>query len=249
MMPEKGFNYQSVTGDYQEKAIKEGPRLQRFWHRGKLVVWDEVIAAKVQEDNQKPIMEIGCGAGLLLQHLYTWPALSVGLDINLQSLIYVKNRISNTGRKNLFLPIASYGEFLPFPINYFGGIIICEVLEHSAFPQKMIQEVFRVLRPGGWCYVTTPNYHSIWPFVEKIVDLTGKAPKMEGEQHISKFNRDKLISLMKDWQVEEFFSFYHLSPFLSFFSEQWGISELKWECQKRTHSGMLLACFVRKTEP
>jgi hypothetical protein len=36
--------------------------------------------------------------------------------------------------------------------------------------------------------VTTPNYRSLWPVMERAVDMMNMAPKMAGEQHISRFH-------------------------------------------------------------
>ena len=55
---------------------------------------------------------------------------------------------------------------------------------------------------GGRLLVTTPNYHSLWPVMEWIVDRSNKAPQMAGEQHISKFNPASLRRLLAEFQQE-----------------------------------------------
>ena len=245
-MPDPTFDYQSVAGDYQFRAMREGPRLQRFWHVGKLLVWDELIAPQIRDDPPTPIIEVGCGAGLLLQHLAQQPGLKVGADINLQALTFLSKRFVEIGRPDQFFGVESFGERLPFNEGVFGGVILSEVVEHISQPQFMICEVNRVLMPGGWCYLTTPNYHSFWPYLERIVDRFGSAPHLAGEQHISPFNRQKLINLLDGWQIEIVTSFYRFSPFFSMISEEWGKRELLRECQRNLQSGMLLACLARK---
>ncbi|MDY0044901.1 MAG: class I SAM-dependent methyltransferase [Syntrophales bacterium] len=51
-------------------------------------------------------------------------------------------------------------------------IVICnQVYEHVADPQYLIQEIKRVLKPGGYCYFAGPNLffpiepHVFWPFI------------------------------------------------------------------------------------
>ncbi len=245
-MSESHFDYQAVAGDYQYHAMLAGPPLQRFWHAGKLLVWDELIAPCVQNEPQFPLMEVGCGAGLLLQHLVKQPVLKVGTDINFQALQFLHQRFIEIGNQQQFLAVMSKAEQLSFRDSYFGGVILSEVVEHLSQPEVLLNEVYRILRPGGWCYLTTPNYRSFWPILEKVVDKLGLAPHMAGEQHISLFDQKKLINLLKDWHLEIITSFYRLSPLFSMVSVEWGKKVLKHECQSNLKSGMLLACLARK---
>ena len=46
----------------------------------------------------------------------------------------------------------------PYEDETFDGILFCEVLEHLATdPMAALMEMHRVLKPGGWLVVTTPN--------------------------------------------------------------------------------------------
>lgn len=45
---------------------------------------------------------------------------------------------------------------LEFDDNTFGGIICYHVLEHIPDDQRAIEEVFRVLKPGGWAILQSP---------------------------------------------------------------------------------------------
>lgn len=46
--------------------------------------------------------------------------------------------------------------------NRFGLVIATEVLEHCYNPQKVVNEIYRVLKPGGICFISVPfmyHYH------------------------------------------------------------------------------------------
>ncbi|NQT30395.1 MAG: class I SAM-dependent methyltransferase [Candidatus Saganbacteria bacterium] len=48
-------------------------------------------------------------------------------------------------------------ENIPKPDNTYDAIICNQVLEHVKRPQKVVSEMFRVLRPGGKLFLTTPQ--------------------------------------------------------------------------------------------
>lgn len=48
-------------------------------------------------------------------------------------------------------------EKIPKPKNYYDVIINTQVLEHIEFPQKAINEFYRILRPGGKLFLTAPQ--------------------------------------------------------------------------------------------
>lgn len=191
-------------------------------------------------------MEIGCGAGLLIQHLASSPQLKLGLDINFHALTFLKKRFEEMQKADLSFPVCSAGERLPFKENSFGGLILSEVLEHLHEPQIILNEAFRVLEPGGWCYLTTPNYRSFWPWMERILDTFRLTPPIAGAQHVSLFSIQTLRDQVKGWRVEMITSFYSASPFYAVFSEKCAMRALSRECQSDSQRGMLIACLLRK---
>lgn len=54
------------------------------------------------------------------------------------------------------------GEDIPFPDNTFDFVISLAVLEHVQNVASVVEETYRVLRPGGWAYFEVPN--NLYPF-------------------------------------------------------------------------------------
>lgn len=48
---------------------------------------------------------------------------------------------------------------MPMPDDFFDAIICTQVLEHIKTPHKAIDEIFRVLKPGGRLLLTTPFFY------------------------------------------------------------------------------------------
>ena len=52
------------------------------------------------------------------------------------------------------------GAPLPYPDARFDGLVSMDVIEHVPDPAAWVAETFRVVRPGGLVFLTTPNYAS-----------------------------------------------------------------------------------------
>lgn len=82
------------------------------------------------------------------------------------------------------------------PTDYFDIVICTEVLEHTLNPFSAVDELFRVLKPGGSCYVTTPfdlRIHGplpdCWRFTEHGLRELFKKFKTKEIQSIENDNR------------------------------------------------------------
>lgn len=98
-------------------------------------------------------LDAGCGAGLVLRHL---PPGSVGLDVNSRNIHRAK--IHAPEAKLILGDI----EKMPFASQSFTTIICTDVLEHLPLPQKALEEIFRVLAPGGILIGSVPAQNPIW---------------------------------------------------------------------------------------
>ena len=244
------FDYHSVAGDYQYRAMQSGHPMQRFWHRGKLLMIDQLIRPQLRSGSR--LLEIGCGAGNLLLQATVAGSYPVALDLSMQALTFVRSRLeeaqSAPEAPNGFACTQGIGELLPFRDNLFECILLSEVIEHLETPQVSIREAARVLCTGGRLLITTPNYRSFWPIMEWAVDRLNMAPKMAGEQHISRFHPSSLTKMLTEsgLRMEYAGSIYNLSPFLSLISSERANRQLQRELRGRSPWGMILVAVAVK---
>lgn len=91
----------------------------------------------------------GCGVGMYLHHLSGPFNEVVGLDIEFERL-----KEAQTLQDKI---LNGVGEYLPFPENTFDLVLSHEVLEHVQDDQATIDEIARVLKPGGRLVLFCPN--------------------------------------------------------------------------------------------
>lgn len=99
-------------------------------------------------------LEVGCGTGLILRHL---PAGSVGLDLNPRNLERLKKYVP--GAKGRLCDVE---EGIPYPDATFDLVVAAEVLEHLIYPEKVIGEIYRVLKNGGVLIGSVPRKSLFW---------------------------------------------------------------------------------------
>lgn len=244
------FDYHSVAGDYQYRALHSGHPMQRFWHGGKLTMIDQLIRPHLGIGSR--LLEIGCGAGNLLLQATVPGSYPLALDLSLQALTFVRSRLQEAafgaGAPSGFACTQAIGEALPFPAGSFDCVLLSEVIEHLDTPQISIAEAARVLKPAGRLLVTTPNYRSFWPLMEWTVDRLNMAPKMAGEQHVSHFHPASLRRILVEagLNMEYSGSIYNLSPFLSLVSLEQAKRQLQRELDRRSALGMILVAVAVK---
>lgn len=142
------------------------------------------------------LLDVGCGEGYILSKVRSPEA--VGLDISKTAI----RRAIQTTKATLVLGDA---ESMPFTDSYFDAAVCSETLEHTIQPRKVLEEICRVVRPGGTIILTVPNE----PLINKIKDILWCAglfdlllpdvPRRQDEEwHIHSFDLKTLMELSKD---------------------------------------------------
>lgn len=101
----------------------------------------------------KRVLDIGSGRG---EFLAREPKSFVGVDIDPSLVSLCKERGLSAHCMSAFE--------LEFPNGSFDAVHAAQLIEHfsSVDASRFLSEVARVVRPGGWVYLTTPGVRNVW---------------------------------------------------------------------------------------
>jgi SAM-dependent methyltransferase len=99
-----------------------------------------------------PVLDIGCGDGHFASVAYDNLPLDVGIDVQARDLTEAANR-AGVYRKVMFASATA----LPFADASFNTVVSNCVIEHIPDNVAVLQEIGRVLRPGGTFAATLPS--------------------------------------------------------------------------------------------
>jgi 2-polyprenyl-6-hydroxyphenyl methylase / 3-demethylubiquinone-9 3-methyltransferase len=94
-----------------------------------------------------PVLDIGCGGGLLAEEFARLGCAVMGVDPSEESLAAARTHAASQGLAIGYQ--CARGEALPFADESFDIVYCCDVLEHVNAWRQVIAETARVLRPGG----------------------------------------------------------------------------------------------------
>jgi len=104
-------------------------------------------------------LELGCGDGFILEALHRDGARARGTTYRAKDEDYIRTRpypehLEVDGGIDLNKP-------LPYADEMFDVVYSTEVIEHVEGHRNFVTEAARVLKPGGYLVLTTPNVHRI----------------------------------------------------------------------------------------
>lgn len=127
--------------------------------------WHVPTVAQFSEFRGKDVLEIGCSIATDGLEFARNGARYVGVDLTPKSIEMAKERFNLFGFPGTF-EVANAETRLPFPDDSFDHIYSFGVIHHSPVPERIVREIYRVLRPGGTLTVMLYNRSSINYYIE-----------------------------------------------------------------------------------
>lgn len=144
--------------------------------------WHKYVKSNLRpaDLNNTNILEIGCGRGGFSDYLTKLEQ----KPLNINACDYSEAALEIARKKYFHNTITWRKEDImnmSFASNHFDTAISCETIEHVPKPAKAIQELYRVLKPGGKLLLTCPSYFNLFGIYCIYRWLIGK-PFTEGGQ-------------------------------------------------------------------
>ena len=154
----------------------------------------------------RKILDVGCAQGNVSTLLAEEGFEATALDMNRNFLNYAK-------KKREFGKIAyvrANAMHLPFKADTFDAVILGEIMEHVAYPERLIEAAKKVLKKEGILIITTPNDHLLLgllsgnkpePFdfnLDQRKKLVKKQFGPAGEDHLFVFDMGSLQKLVSE---------------------------------------------------
>lgn len=127
--------------------------LEFIYHRYRRWQTWKVISALLKPNDM--VFDLGCGTGLITNKFIGYQQHVLAMDLNRWAL-------SRMDGKPWITKVQGDGELLPVQDESVDLIVATEMIEHMEAPEKALQELFRICKPGGRVVGTVPSKSKIW---------------------------------------------------------------------------------------
>jgi SAM-dependent methyltransferase len=170
---EMAVHHTSYDPDYFEPLASAEER--HFWFRSRNRLISSLLK-KIKQEFPEPshLLEIGCGTGNVLRAITDVfrDRSMIGMDLFHNGLVYAKKKLS--------CPLVQ-GDLHQAPFSQqFGLIGLFDVLEHMQDDARVLDEINKMLKTGGYIILTVPAFSALWSYF----DVAG--------HHVRRYQQDDL---------------------------------------------------------
>lgn len=144
------FNYDSIAANYAAK-VDSAPYNALYERPAMMAMLPDIDGLR--------ILDAGCGSGWYAEQLLERGAYVDGIDSSAAMIEFARHRLLNGDGKRhnarLSLRVADLAKELPFENHVFDGVVSPLVLHYLHDWRPALDQIRRVLKPGGWLLLST----------------------------------------------------------------------------------------------
>ena len=156
-----------------------------------LANWDANFYAKYS-DALKPmccgerVLDIGCGVGQVVAYLANAGYEAHGVDVSEPSIARAQKSCARCQVYD--------GRSLPYSDAYFASAGALNVLEHVDEPEAFLDEVVRVVKPGGKIVISSPNFMRVFGLRDYHPHMRGLRSKWRNWRRLRQKRREMALT-------------------------------------------------------
>jgi len=131
--------------------------------------FEKYITTLLRAKGQGRMLDVGCGVGQVVESLLHHEVEAMGVDVSYPN-------IRKAQARGLACEVYD-GKCLPFEEGSFASVGAFNVLEHVDDPEGFLIELVRVVQPGGWVVVSSPNFFRVLGWADYHPRMRGIANK------------------------------------------------------------------------
>jgi 2-polyprenyl-3-methyl-5-hydroxy-6-metoxy-1,4-benzoquinol methylase len=175
----KGFGTAAWVPTPQEYAFKKDDRSSH-----------DVILGMMQDLPPSRVLDLGCSGGLFASHLRASGHHVTGVD--LVEVPGVRERTDHFIKARLEDGIPGEAG------DGFDVVVVADIIEHLPQPDLVLNDICRVLRPGGEVMLSVPNFGHWYPRIRVVTGLFGYDRRgILDETHLRFFTRRTLRRMVR----------------------------------------------------
>jgi len=126
-----------------------------WWFQGrKQILFKMIRHYDLLKNGRARVLDIGCGTGLILQGI-SGKSYAIGVDFSPKALSFCEKR----NLKNL---VRGDVRDLPIAESSVDLVLALDLLEHIEDDERLMNEIRRILKPGGFLLATVPAHQYLW---------------------------------------------------------------------------------------
>ncbi|MDJ1168131.1 class I SAM-dependent methyltransferase [Roseofilum sp. BLCC_M154] len=187
---------------YEASTTCASPSANYFWYRKRQEVIKictrnlyDLLKSTDTSENPSLFVDIGCGDGtdlflihnLFVKHSSAWKF--IGLEANTDLVQICKMKQEYYKASGVDFMFSNAISKLPFSDGEVNLVYCSEVIEHILEPEALFQEIKRVLKPGGYLLLTTPNQPNVF---QRSYWINSRRQKMQETMQAMKVQPEKL---------------------------------------------------------
>ena len=178
--------------------------------------WYQIVLEFLPSVEGKRVLEVACGRGGFSRLLASRGASVCGADFSASAVAIAKEKLKV--HRSLAGGITyeqADAQNMPFNEGSFDIVVSCETIEHVPDPRAAVREMYRVCKPGGTLFLTTPNY---WNFMGLyLIYAALRHPGLKSSQPLDRrffFPQIRQFVKQAGWKIVRTDGTVHQFPFI-----------------------------------